>query len=344
MVIGLLLILVLVLALPFIFKIVEHNLEVFLFIMGLSAVIVSGSISLGLFEEIFTNTFLYLITAAVLISGILFKIFKDSIALGVNKILKHMPLNIFVLLIIIIVGLLSSIITAIIASLLLVEILNLLPLERKQKINLNIIACFSIGLGAALTPIGEPLATVVVSRLNADFMFLFREIGLYVVSCIIILGIAGLLYVNRFSKNINNDSSIKELTEEEETYKEGFIRTGKVFIFVFALELLGTGFKPLIDNYVIHLDSRLLYWINMISSVLDNATLASAEISSKMSAFQIQAILMGLLISGGMLIPGNIPNIISAGKLKIKSNEWARLGVPMGLIIMAVFFVIMFII
>ncbi len=29
-----------------------------------------------------------------------------------------------------------------------------------------------------------------------------------------------------------------------------------------------------------------------------------------------------------MLIPGNIPNIISAGKLGITSKEWARLGVP----------------
>jgi predicted cation transporter len=305
---------------------------------------VSGSISLGLFEEIFQNTFLYLITAAVLVSGILFKIFKDNIAMGVNKILKHIPLNIFVMLIIILVGLASSIITAIIASLLLVEVLNLMPIERKEKINLNIIACFSIGLGAVLTPVGEPLATVVVSRLNADFFFLLREIGIYIIPCVFALGIAGLLYVNKFSNKAAVDSSIKELTEEEETYKEGFIRTGKVFIFVFALELLGTGFKPLIDTYVIHLDSRLLYWINMISSVLDNATLASAEISSKMSAVQIQAILMGLLISGGMLIPGNIPNIISAGKLKIKSNEWARLGVPMGLIIMAVFFVVMFVI
>jgi predicted cation transporter len=44
--------------------------------------------------------------------------------------------------------------------------------------------------------------------------------------------------------------------------------------------------------------------------------------------------LLGLLISGGMLIPGNIPNIIAAHALHIKSTEWARLGVPLGLIIM----------
>jgi len=36
-----------------------------------------------------------------------------------------------------------------------------------------------------------------------------------------------------------------------------------------------------------------------------------------------------------MLIPGNIPNIIAAHALKIKSTEWARLGVPLGFVLMA---------
>ena len=54
----------------------------------------------------------------------------------------------------------------------------------------------------------------------------------------------------------------------------------------------------------------------------------------------IRAILLGLLISGGMLIPGNIPNIIAAGKLNIKSGEWARFGVPVGLIAMVIYFVV----
>ncbi|AYK26979.1 DUF1646 domain-containing protein [Clostridium diolis] len=40
----------------------------------------------------------------------------------------------------------------------------------------------------------------------------------------------------------------------------------------------------------------------------------------------------------------NILNIISAGKLKIKSGEWIRLGVPTGMIIMIVYYGIFFII
>jgi predicted cation transporter len=45
-----------------------------------------------------------------------------------------------------------------------------------------------------------------------------------------------------------------------------------------------------------------------------------------------------------MLIPGNIPNIIAAGKLNITSKEWASFGVPVGLITMAIYFVILFVI
>ena len=95
---------------------------------------------------------------------------------------------------------------------------------------------------------------------------------------------------------------------------------------------------------MIQLDARILYWINMVSAILDNATLTAAEISPEMTLLQVRAVLMGLLISGGMLIPGNIPNIIAANKLGIRSRTWARLGVPLGLALLVLYFVILFMI
>jgi predicted cation transporter len=86
----------------------------------------------------------------------------------------------------------------------------------------------------------------------------------------------------------------------------------------------------------------MLYWVNTVSAILDNATLASAEITKTMSPDRINAALMGLLIAGGMLIPGNIPNIISANKLGITSKEWAKLGLPLGAVIMVVYYIILF--
>jgi predicted cation transporter len=73
--------------------------------------------------------------------------------------------------------------------------------------------------------------------------------------------------------------------------------------------------------------------------LLDNATLTAIEISPDMALPQIISIVMGLLIAGGILIPGNIPNIICASKLNIKSREWAVIGVPLGMTLMVGFFV-----
>ncbi|EKQ53178.1 MULTISPECIES: DUF1646 family protein [unclassified Clostridium] len=336
----LILLLLITFVLPIISKKVEENLEPFLFLIGIFAAITSGVLSKDLFINIFQNKFMYAIVAAVLIGGFLFKELTDHINLVLTNVLKYIPLKIFVFLVIVFLGILSSVITAIIASLFLVEIISMLPISKKNKININIISCFSIGLGAVLTPIGEPLATILVSKLNADFWFLFSEFGVYIIPGILILGILGMLFAK--------EEKIQEEKGEEVIFKETnktiVVRALKILLFVIALDLLGEGFKPIIDTYIIALDTRYLYWANMCSAVLDNATLAAAEVSVKMSELQIKAVLMGLLISGGMMIPGNIPNIISAGKLKIKSNEWIKLGVPLGLFIMIIYYAILFVI
>ena len=334
----LILLLVITFVLPLISTKVEENLELFLFLVGMSASITSGALNKELFFTIGQNKFIYIIVFAVLIGGFLFKALANHIEGILTIILKYIPLKFFVYLVIVILGLLSSVITAIIASLILVEIISGLPISRKNKININIISCFSIGLGAVLTPIGEPLATIVVSRLGVNFWFLYKEFGIYIIPGILFLGIIGALFANE-DKNEKNEEIVIE-----ETNKTIVIRALKIFLFIIALDLLGEGFKPIIDTYIITLDTRYLYWINMCSAVLDNATLAAAEISIKMSELQVEAVLMGLLISGGMMIPGNIPNIISAGKLKIKSSEWIKLGVPRGLFIMVIYYVILFVI
>jgi predicted cation transporter len=98
----------------------------------------------------------------------------------------------------------------------------------------------------------------------------------------------------------------------------------------------------LIDAYLAQISSETLFWLNMVSAVLDNATLAAAEIGPTLVVAQIKSALLGLLIAGGMLIPGNIPNIIAAHALRINSTEWARLGVPVGLLMMTATAVLLF--
>ncbi|OPX76405.1 MAG: hypothetical protein A4E44_00691 [Methanosaeta sp. PtaB.Bin018] len=360
--IGLFVIVLIVLVGPFMVKKIEHNLEAFLFVMGVLAVTISSFYSkealeaLGYSEhqmeligwnmeivmEAVKEPIIKGIVPAVLVAGLLFHYGRSYAQKGMNSLTQVVPAKIIVFLIVVILGLSSSIITAIIASLLLVELMNCMPFERQTKINLIIIACFSIGLGAVLTPVGEPLSTIAITKLqgepyNAGFFFLFNQLAIYIIPGCLAMGLLAMFFTGKAKA-----MECKASEEEDGGLKDVVVRAIKVYIFVMALLLLGAGMKVVIDKYMLGISPQILYWVNMISAILDNATLTAAELSPAMSMTQIQAVLMGLLISGGMLIPGNIPNIISAGKLGISSKEWAKLGVPLGLILMAVYFVWIF--
>ena len=332
---GLIVIFIIVLIGPFLNKRIEANLEAFLFAMG----VISATIASAWTAEVIHEGFIapINITLAVLGAGVVFHYLRKYIAHFMRRVLITVPLAAIVCAGIVILGLLSSIISAIIAALLLVEFITVLPLHRRAEVNLTIIACFAIGLGAALTPLGEPLSTIVVSKLSgvpyhAGFFYLFNLLALYVFPAVVLLGIVGIFLVHEAPAD-KGESLAAEAQEAK--LGEVFVRSGKVYIFVMALIFLGAGFKPLIDAYLLKLPSQILFWVNMVSAILDNATLAAAEIGPSLSAAQIKSALLGLLISGGMLIPGNIPNIIAAHALHIKSSEWARLGVPLGLVLMA---------
>ncbi len=351
----------LVFVLPFLSKKVEHNLEVFLFVMGLAAALVAGVLKLELAEKALREP--VAISAAVLAAGLAFRALANQVRRAIWGALVFMPMGVFLFVLVVILGLLSSVITAIIASLVLVEVISVLNLPRKLEVGLDVVTCFSIGLGAALTPVGEPLATIAISKLDQTFWYLMTLIGPYVIPGVLALGAFAAFYLPRLApefraalasgrvagaRNAGGGREVAAAGERgltapqvTETYWDVVVRALKVYLFVMALVLLGEGFKPVIDRFVIGLPAPVLYWLNMVSAILDNATLTAAEISLKMNSLQVKSILMGLLISGGMLIPGNIPNIISAGKLKIGSREWAALGVPLGLAVMAAYFFIL---
>lgn len=334
---GLYAVLLAALCVPFFVKKVEEELEIFLFILGCCAVTITSQWNTHLIKEALSEP--VKITAAVFFAGLVFRFSQRALARNVNRLANAIGIRSFAFLVIAGLGLLSSVITAIIAALVLVEILTALTLDRKSEIKLVILACFAIGLGAALTPIGEPLSTIAIAKLrgapyHADFFFFLRVLGVYILPGIVFFGLAGAAWMPQKRKAVHG------LTEDRrENARDIFLRSGKIYLFVVALVLLGQGFKPVIDTYVSKIPYQGLYWINMLSAVLDNATLAAAEIGPAMELAQIKSTLLGLLIAGGMLIPGNIPNIIAAGKLKIKSSEWAKTGLPLGLAVMTAYFV-----
>ncbi|AET63619.1 DUF1646 family protein [Methanothrix harundinacea] len=336
---GLFGIFLLVLLCPFFIKKVEEQLEAFLFVMGVSAVTIANAWHMELVIEAIEEPIMKGIVPAVLVAGLLFYYGRSHAQRIMNVLLDKVPLKILVFLIVVILGLSASLITAIIAALVLVEVVSLMPLDRNTKIKLTVVACFSIGLGAALTPVGEPLSTIAITKLqgppyHAGFTFLLDTIGVYIIPGMLAFGLLSTIIVGKKTVAKETDTFAKG----GDTLRDVGIRGAKVYLFVMALLLLGSGFKIIIDTYLIHIPAMILYWVNMSSAVLDNATLTAAEIGPSMDIFQIKAILMGLLVAGGMLIPGNIPNIISANKLGITSKEWARTGVPIGLVTMLVYF------
>jgi predicted cation transporter len=350
-----------VLVLPFKVKKVEENLEVFLFICGIAALTVSSFAtlngetfgwSIAIVVEAFTAPVMITTVAGipvgivqiVLIMGLIIYFAHNQIHKGIQTLVNKVPLHLLVFCLICGLGLISSIISAILAAIILVEIICALPLGRQEKIGVTVISCFSIGLGAVLTPLGEPLSTIAISKLSGDpyyagFWFLFDLLAIYVIPGVLAMGVLGIVFLKR--QGIPTEGLECKIVREN--LRDVIIRAGKVYLFIMALVFLGEGFKPLILEYIVQIPAEGLYWVNTVSAVLDNATLAAAEIEPSLSEIQIKSALMALLIAGGMLIPGNIPNIIAAGKMGITSKEWARYGLPFGFVLMVIFFIILFV-
>ena len=317
---------------PVLLKQVEQNLEIFFLGAGAFASATTGQWGSNLLHAAATEPIP--LTIAVLAFGIVARLLRPAMDRAVGRLVKSVAPRWIYFSLIILLGLLSSIITAVIAALILVEAIAVLKLDRRSEAAAVVLACFAIGLGAALTPVGEPLGTIAIAALSVDFWYLVRLLGPFVVAGIAVVGVISLFFPAKYGHSLNADA-------HSDSWAEIVIRAMKVYIFVAGLVGLSWGLRPLVDEYISRMPQWALFWMNSISAVVDNATLTAAEIGPSLTPVQQRSVLMGLLISGGMLIPGNIPNIVAAGRLGITSREWARVGLSAGLPLMVVCFAVM---
>ncbi|MGH2400955.1 MAG: DUF1646 family protein, partial [bacterium] len=182
-----LVILLTVLILPLASHRVEQNLEAFRFVMGVVSAVAARVLDAHLIEDALRHPLP--ITVAVLLSGLVFKKFRRSIGDALVRLRTVLPIRLVVAGVITVLALVSSMITVIIASLVLVEIITALRFREEDESRLVVVACMALGLGAALTPIGEPLSTIATAKLNADFWFLMRLLGLWVIPGVVLLGV-----------------------------------------------------------------------------------------------------------------------------------------------------------
>ena len=175
MVLGLGGVLLAVLLGPVLVKPIEENIEIFFLIAGSFASAITGQWSRALFHAALAEPIA--LTIAVLVFGVITRTLRPTLDRSIQRMIKVVAPRWIYFGLIITLGLLSSVITAVIAALILVEAVALLKLDRQSETAAVVLACFAIGLGAALTPVGEPLGTIAIAALNADFWYLVRLLG-----------------------------------------------------------------------------------------------------------------------------------------------------------------------
>jgi predicted cation transporter len=326
-----LVILILLLFGPLAITWIEHNLEVYCLALGVLATMLGTGFSRELVAQALHEPIA--ISIAVIVASLLFRWSRAKLELRFKRLRERVSRPVLSAAAVFVIAMTSSVITAIVAALVLVEVIGLLHFEPEKRVRVTIAGCFAIAMGAALTPLGEPLSTLAARALNLGFFGLFSLLGPWVLPGVVATSVAAGVFARGEYHNANT------VGDARQSYGEIFIQAAKVFGFIAGLVMISDAYSPIANEYVSRMSNDLLFWANMVSAALDNATLVALEVH-KMSLPRAREAILALLISGGMLIPGNIPNIVSAGALRIGSAAWAKVGVPMGLVMLGIYFAV----
>ena len=310
---------------------IEHNIELYCLVLGVLATLLGTGFTRELILEALHEP--VAISVAVIVAAILFGWARPGLDRVFERLRHRLSRPLLTAVSVLVIASISSIITAIVGALVLVEVVGLLHLAGDKRVRVVVAGCFAIGMGASLTPLGEPLSTLAARALDLHFMGLFHLLAPWVFPGVL----ASSIVAGVFARGDYDDAPAGEHVRQ--TYFAIFFQAGKVFAFIAGLVMISSAYGPIANEYVSKMSNDLLFWANTVSAALDNATLVALEVHS-MTLPRAREAILSLLISGGMLIPGNIPNIVSAGTLRIGSAAWAKIGVPMGLVMLGIYFAV----
>lgn len=326
-----LVILILLLFGPLAISWIEHNIEFYCLGLGILATVLSAGFSRELLRRALHEPFA--ISVSVILAALIFRWTGRWLDRGFEWLRKRIARPLLSASAVFAIAMLSSVITAIVAALVLVEVIGMLHLGRDRSVRVTVAGCFAIGMGTALTPLGGPLSTLAADALHLGFFGLFSLLGPWVIPGVVASSIVAGAFARGGYDAHDGAGRVRQ------SYSEILVQAAKVFAFIAGLVMISDAYSPVVDEYVNKMSNDLLFWANMVSAALDNATLVALEVH-KMTLPRAREAILALLISGGMLIPGNIPNIVSAGALRIGSAAWAKIGVPMGLVMMGIYFAV----
>lgn len=324
---------------PLTSKWVESHLEIFLLFVGALAVTISGGWSIQFIYE--TLNAPVNVAFIVLVVSVIFGNYSRYIFRVLFAFFKRVEPQFSFAFLVFILGICSSLVSVTVAALVLAEVLKVVALERNTTVKVTVFACYAIGLGAVLTPLAEPLSLIINNALagpphHADFFFLTRHFFWWIVPAIAALAVAAGYCVREAGTTMQ-----MHIREDKETYVSMLKRTLHVYMFVAALNLISAGLRPLAQSTIAHLGGKILFLANTVSVIIDNATLAAIEIVPDIGIKDLIYMVIGFTACGSMLVQGNLPNIVAAEKLGIKSREWAKVAVPTGLWLMGAYFILL---
>ena len=321
---------------------VESHLEIFLLAVGAAAVTVSGGWSVDFIYE----TLQYPVNVAfiVLVVSVIFNNYSRYIFRVLFASFRNLAPQYSFALLVFLLGMTSSLVSVTVSALVLAEVLKVVNLERTATVRITVFACYAIGLGAVLTPLAEPLGLIINNALtgaphHADFFFLLRHFFWWIMPAVLLMSAAA-----GYSARHAGTTMQMHIREDKVTYGSMLRRTWHIYMFVGALNLISTGLRPLAQSTITHLGGKVLFLANAVSVIIDNATLAAIEIVPTISMNDLIYMVIGLAAFGSMLVQGNLPNIVAAEKLGIKSREWAAIAVPTGVVLMGSYFLVLLVV
>ena len=323
-------------------KWVENHLELFLLMVGAAAVTISGMWSKEFIYDALNSP--VNVAFIVLVVSIIFNYYSRYIFRVLFVLFRFFEPKYSFAILVFLLGITSSVFSVTVAALVLAEVLQVVNLEREQTVKVTVYACYAIGLGAVLLPLAEPLGLVIYKELaagphQADFFFVLKHFFWWIMPAISLMALAAGYTV----RNANAQVEL-HIREDKEDTRSMLRRTWHIYLFVAALTLISTGLRPFADATIARLSGKILFWANSVSVIIDNATLAAIEITPDVTIPNLMYMVIGLAAFGSMLIQGNLPNIVAAEKLGIKSREWARVAVPTGLVLMIGYFIALWIV
>jgi len=239
---GLIPIFVAILLCPLLVKKVEQNIEAFLFLLGICAVAISRSWHIGLVEDAIQEPIIVGIMLSALVAGLIAHYLGPHFLSGINDaLLDGITMRVIFLEIVVVLGLSAIIITPILPFFLLVEVVNHLPLTRRIRANLTIIASLSICLGAVLALVETPHSMIAITKMQGalpSLNVLPMELqSLYVILCILALGLISAFFIEE------KVTAMEIRTMEGSAgFKNIAIWSAKACMFVGAILLVGVAF------------------------------------------------------------------------------------------------------